>query len=202
MFKRLAAEALGISDIGVIVAPADYDKVDADDYLFSEDGEQIFFLIKSKKDEYCFTNLALIHVDGDSAVSSKRSIKRYEYASSRIADVRIETAGTLDMDVELKFKAGETAFDIDIKKSHIEQIKDIYKTLISIGKQQHRDMVGRDNALRALDATAAMHKLNAVPAGGSVAGQFGDLLAAVNTAMLETHTKCDFSETFGKYIHS
>ena len=34
MFKKLAAEALGISDVGVIIAPADYDKVDADDYLF------------------------------------------------------------------------------------------------------------------------------------------------------------------------
>ena len=50
MFKRMAAEALGISDIGVIISPADYDKVDADDYLFHEDGEKIFFLIKSKKD--------------------------------------------------------------------------------------------------------------------------------------------------------
>jgi hypothetical protein len=29
MFKKLAAEALGISDIGVIVGPADYNKVDA-----------------------------------------------------------------------------------------------------------------------------------------------------------------------------
>ena len=36
MFKKLAAEALGISDVGVIIAPADYDKVDADDYLFHE----------------------------------------------------------------------------------------------------------------------------------------------------------------------
>lgn len=201
MFKRLAAEALGISDIGVIVAPKDFDKVDADDYLFSEDGEQIFFLIKSKKDEYCFTNLALIHVDGDSAVSSKRSIKRYEYGSTHIANVSIETAGTLDMDVELKFSAGDTAFSIDVKKSHIEQLKDIYKALISIGKQQHRDAVGRDNALRALDATAAMHKLNAAPAGG-VAAQFGELLAAVNSAMLETHTTRDFSEVFSKYIHN
>ncbi len=52
MFKKLAADALGISDVGVIIAPADYDKVDADDYLFREDGEKIFFLIKSKKDEY------------------------------------------------------------------------------------------------------------------------------------------------------
>ena len=52
MFKKIAAEALGISDVGVIIAPADYHKVDADDYLFHEDGEKIFFLIKSKKDEY------------------------------------------------------------------------------------------------------------------------------------------------------
>lgn len=39
MFKKLGSEALGISDVGVIIPPADYDKVDADDYLFQEDGE-------------------------------------------------------------------------------------------------------------------------------------------------------------------
>ncbi|WP_374580376.1 PH domain-containing protein [Pseudoduganella sp.] len=202
MFKKLAAEALGISDIGVIVSPNDYDKVDADDYLFSEDGEQIFFLIKSKKDEYCFTNLAIVHVDGDSAVSSKRSIKRYDYSSTEISHVSIETAGTLDMDVELKFSAGDTVFSIDVKKSHIEQLKDIYKALISIGKQQHKDAVGRENALRALDATASMYKLNGVQPGSSVAGQFSELLAAVNTAILDTHTKRDFSDVFTKYIHN
>jgi hypothetical protein len=51
VFKKIAAEALGISDVGVIIAPADYHKVHADDYLFHEDGEKIFFLIKSKKDK-------------------------------------------------------------------------------------------------------------------------------------------------------
>ena len=89
MFKKFASEALGISDVGVIIPAADYDKVDADDYLFQEDGEKIFFLIKSKKDEYCFTNLGLIHVDGDSAVSSKRKIKRYDYVSHKISRVSI-----------------------------------------------------------------------------------------------------------------
>lgn len=202
MFKKLAAEALGISDIGVIVGPADYSKVDADDYLFSEDGEQIFFLIKSKKDEYCFTNLALVHVDGDSAVSSKRSIKRYDYASHRISKVSIETAGTLDMDVELKFSVDDTVFSIDVKKTFIEQLKDIYKALITIGKQQHRDAVCRDNALRALDATAAVHKLNVAPGENGLVGLYGDLLAALNTAMFDTHTKRDFSDVFSKYIHN
>lgn len=202
MFKKLAAEALGISDIGVIVGPADYSKVDADDYLFSEDGEQIFFLIKSKKDEYCFTNLALIHVDGDSAVSSKRSIKRYDYASHQISGVRIETAGTLDMDIELKFSLDNTVFSIDIKKTFIEQLKDIYKALITIGKQQTRDAVCRDNALRALDATASVHKLNVAPGENGLVGVYGNLLEALNTAMFETHLKRDFSDVFTKYIHN
>lgn len=202
MFKKLAAEALGLSDIGVIVGPAEYSKVDADDYLFSEDGEQIFFLIKSKKDEYCFTNLALIHVDGDSAVSSKRSIKRYDYASHRFSNVSIETAGTLDMDVELKFNLDDTRFSIDVKKTFIEQVKDIYKALISIGKQQLRDAGSRDNALRALDATASAYKLNSAPAGGSLVSQYGELLAALNSAMFDTHTKRDFSDVFTKYIHN
>ena len=55
----MASEALGLSDIGVIVEPKDFGSVDADDYLFHEDGEKIFFLIKSKKDEYCFTNFGI-----------------------------------------------------------------------------------------------------------------------------------------------
>lgn len=63
MFKNFAADALGLSDIGKIISSKDYDKVDADDYIMHEDGEKIFFLIKSRTDEYCFTNLALIHVD-------------------------------------------------------------------------------------------------------------------------------------------
>lgn len=202
MFKKLAAGALGISDIGVIVDPADYNKVDADDYLFSEDGEKIFFLIKSKKDEYCFTNLALIHVDGDSAISSKRSIKRYDYASHPISKVTIETAGTLDMDIELKFTLESTVFSIDIKKTFIEQLKDIYKALISIGKQQQRDAASRANAMLALDAIASVHKLNLAPGEGGLVSQYGALLEALNTAMFETHTKRDFSDVFAKYIHN
>lgn len=202
MFKKLAAGALGISDIGVIVEPADFSKVDADDYLFSEDGEQIFFLIKSKKDEYCFTNLALIHVDGDSAVSSKRSIKRYDYAANPISKVTIETAGTLDMDVELKFHLESTVFSIDVKKTFIEQVKDIYKALITISKQQQRDAGSRANAMRALDAIASVHKLNVAPGEGGLVSQFDAMLEALNTAMFETHTKRDFSDVFTKYIHN
>lgn len=201
MFKKLASEALGLSDIGIIVAPADYDKVDADDYLFHEDGEKIFFLIKSKKDEYCFTNLALIHVDGDSAVSSKRMIKRYDYASAFIEQVCIETAGTIDMDIELKFIIAGINFSIDVRKTHLEQLKDIYKSLLSIHKRQVADGVCRDNVRQALNATSSIYKLNTAT-NGEVVGQFKELLSQLNTAILVTHTKRDFTDVFNKYIHN
>lgn len=202
MFKKLASEALGLSDIGVIVPPSDYDKVDADDYLFHEDNEKIFFLIKSKKDEYCFTNLALIHVDGDSAVSSKRSIKRYDYASHAFTDVTIETAGTIDMDVELKFTVGhDTVFSIDVRKNFLESLKDIYKALITIGRMQRRDEMARENALRCLEALGSMYKVNQVASDEQLTQHYTTLLSTVNSTMLDRYTRRDFSPVFERYIH-
>jgi hypothetical protein len=202
MFKKLASEALGLSDIGVIVPSSDYDKVDADDYLFSEDGEKIFFLIKSKKDEYCFTNLGLIHVDGDSAVSSKRTIRRYEFVNSPVRDVAIETAGTIDMDVELKFHIDDVKFSIDVRKNFIEQLKDIYKALITIGKMQQRDASARANALECLQVTGSVYKLNSVAADDAIAQQFNMLLNTYNATVLERFARRDYSPVFERYIHS
>lgn len=201
MFKKLASEALGLSDIGVIVPASDYDKVDADDYLFHEDGEKIFFLIKSKKDEYCFTNLALIHVDGDSAVSSKRSIKRFDYASNEFSRVSIETAGTIDMDVELKFHVGETGFNIDVRKNFIESLKDIYKALITIGRMQRRDEQARDNALRCLEALGSMYKVGNVASEEQIVQHFNALVGAVNGTLLDRFARRDYSPVFERYIH-
>ncbi|MBB3193129.1 PH domain-containing protein [Roseateles terrae] len=203
MFKRLASEALGLSDLGVIVSPKDYDKVDADDYLFHEDSEKIFFLIKSKKDEYCFTNLALIHVDGDSAVSSKRSIRRYDYASHHVSDVSIETAGTIDRDVELKFSLADgPTFSIDVRKDQLEILKDIYKALHSIGKIQHRNELSQQNVLPCLDALGAMHKISEVESEATLVKHYQALLHAVNTMQLDRYTQRDFGPVFEKYLRS
>lgn len=202
MFKKFAAEALGISDIGVIISPADFDKVDADDYLFREDGEKIFFLIKSKKDEYCFTNYGLTHVDGESAVSAKRTIKRYEYASHRISHVTIETAGTIDMDVELKFYVDEQHFSIDVRKNFIEQLKDIYKALITISKMQQRNDVARNNAMQVLGAISSMYKVNAAGAEDSIVRQYNSLLDNLNDTILDKFGGRDYSAVFEKFIHS
>jgi len=203
MFKKFAAEAFGLSDIGVIVESKDFDKVDADDYLFQEDQEKIYFLIKSKKDEYCFTNLALIHVDGESAISAKRVIRRYDYASHAIANVSIETAGTVDLDIELKFTIGDKVFSIDVRKNHLEALKDMYKALYTIGKLQKRDEVGRAHAVTAVSVLGSMMKLSS---GGldpaAVVSHYRAVLDALNDAVRDDHTRKDFSAIFEKYIHA
>lgn len=145
MFKNLASDALGLSDIGKIIPPSQFNQTDIDDYIFHEDNERIYFVIKSKMDEYCFTNVAFIHLDGQSATSKKRLLKRYPYRNFQPANIMIETAGTMDMDAELKFSLGGMAFSIDIDKNQIEQIRDIYKALTAISEQckriSHEEMV-------------------------------------------------------------
>jgi hypothetical protein len=202
VFKKLAADALGISDVGVIISPDQYNQVDADDYLFREDGEKIFFLIKSKKDEYCFTNLALVHVDGESAVSAKRTIKRYEYGSHRMSRCTIETAGTIDMDVELKFYVDDTYFSIDVRKNFLEALKDIYKALTMISRLQERNEQARANAFRTLEAIASIYKVNAVGAEDGIVKQYNMMLQNLNSIVLDRFAGRDYSFVFEKYIQN
>ncbi|SJM92541.1 PH domain-containing protein [Crenothrix polyspora] len=135
MFKNIAADVFGLSDIGKIIEAKDFDKTDIDEYVFQEDNEKIFVVIKSKSDEYCFTNIAFIHLDGNIAASKKKTLNRYLYKHYPISHVRIETAGTIDLDAELKFKYGEQEISIDIDKKQMEQIRDLYKTLFTISEK-------------------------------------------------------------------
>lgn len=136
---RVASDTLGLSDIGKIIDVQDFDKVDGDDFIIHEDGEKIYYVIKSKSDEYVFTNYGLIHVDGKSALEKKRLVKRYEFKEYALTDVIIETAGTMDLDIELKFILGENHFSIDIDKKQMEGLKQIYKTLLEISRIQHHN---------------------------------------------------------------
>ena len=36
MFKNLASEIMGMSDIGTIIEPQDFNKTDIDDYIFHD----------------------------------------------------------------------------------------------------------------------------------------------------------------------
>ena len=162
MFKNMASDLLGTSDIGKIIDPKDFDKTDLDDYIFHEDNEKIFFLIKAKTDEYCFTNTAFIHLDGKSAVSKKRTLYRYLYKHNPISQVLLETAGTIDRDVEIKFNLGSQSYSIDIEKSQIDKIRDLYKALFTIGvtcKEIERQMTTLTETQKAINGMFVLREL-------------------------------------------
>ncbi|WP_213422653.1 PH domain-containing protein [Bhargavaea massiliensis] len=204
MLKKIASDALGLSDIGKIIGPADYDKTDADDYIRHEDNEKIYFLIKTKADEYCFTNIAFIHVDGDTAVSSKRTLKRYPYSQYKFGDVTLETAGKVDLDVEIKFTLGNQAYSIDVDKKQLDQLKDLYKALVYIAEVTHENSIQMDMATQSLDrAVQVLH--NTRPAEVQLSEQYEKLTEFgfnwMQQARAKYHEK-DFGAVFEKYINN
>ncbi|WP_332650024.1 PH domain-containing protein [Lysinibacillus sp. 54212] len=204
MFKKLASDALGLSDIGVVVPRSDFDKTDSDDFIFNEIDERIFFLIKTKADEYCFTNYGLIHVDGANALSKKRMLRRYEYEHHTIDNVLLETAGTIDLDVEIKFTISNVPLSIDIHKKFLSEIKDLYKALHAISLQQKSNEFKLDSAKQSLTlAASALGRVgnDEVPPATS----FENITKFSHNWLLEqkdAHVKKDFGDVFEKYINN
>lgn len=155
MIKKLASDALGLSDIGQIIPASSYPESESYHYTLHEEGEHIHFLIRSKSDEYCFTNFAFIHLDGTSAVSKKRSLKRYHYRDFTLSNVWLETAGTVDLDVEIKFQLAETHYSIDVTKKQLPELKTLYKSLVSIASAQTENQRLRSFSEEALMATTS-----------------------------------------------
>lgn len=204
IFKKIASDALGLSDIGSVIKPEDFDKVDADDFVMHEDDEKIFFLIKSKSDEYCFTNKALIHVDGTSATSKKRMLHRYDYYKNKLSNVALETAGTVDLDIEIKFKLGDTFFSVDVHKKYMDELKDLYKALIKISEIQYDNEMYLNYTKQSLD-TAASTLSRTEGADSRLSEEFKEINQHTFTLLSESKEKYmvkDFGHVFELFINN
>ena len=104
----MAADTLGLSDIGKIISPKDFDKVDGDDYIMHEDGEK-FICNKIKSDEYVFTNRGLLMLT-EQVISKKSSKKTWFIMKSTFSNIR--NSRTIDLDIEIKFSFGNNSFSI------------------------------------------------------------------------------------------
>lgn len=203
IFGKLAADTLGLSDIGKIISQKDFDKVDGDDYIMHEDEEKIFFVIKSKSDEYVFTNRGLLHVDGENAISKKRTVRRYDFYYERVHSVTLETAGTVDLDVGINFYFGDVGFSIDVDKRQLEQLKDLYKALIEIGMLQGKNVTSIEDGTSGL--RMANESISRCKLDESAANMVRDLtnfnLDFMNSLRLRYSNK-DFTSIFEKYINN
>ena len=203
LFGKIASDTLGLSDIGKIIEPKDFDKVDGDDYIMHEDNERIFFVIKSKSDEYVFTNRGLLHVDGTNAVSKKRTVKRHDYYYERVHNVSLETAGTVDLDVEIKFSFDNNNFSIDVDKKQLEQLKDLYKALLEISRIQGKNNISVEDGMKSLNMA------NEAISRSSLEGNASEIvkeLTNFNFNWMQTirneYNNKDFGAVFEKYINN
>jgi len=144
----------------------------------------------------------LIHLDGSSAMSKKRMLHRYSYSSYPVSEVLLETAGTIDMDVEVKFQLGNKAFSIDVHKKHIEEVKDLYKALLRIAELMHENEIALAYAKSSLELASVT--LGRGQSGGApVVEAFKELNQAAFSwlsAAQQKYVVKDFGFVFERYI--
>ncbi|CAH0476930.1 unnamed protein product [Peronospora belbahrii] len=132
LVKGFASDITGSSDVCKIVT--DFAKCRASEYLLPS--ETIAFSMISVKNEFTFTNMALITVQGENATTTRKLIERYEYKDNAVDHVKFESAGHVDRDCEIKFHIGSKSLSIDIAKGDQTAAQGIYKVLELLSRAQ------------------------------------------------------------------
>ncbi|CAM4137176.1 PH domain-containing protein [Saccharibacillus endophyticus] len=186
IFSRVTSDLTGMSDKCKVIPPSEFANTQAQAYIFTEMNEKLYFLLKSAKDEYAFTNIGMIHVDGEKAISSKRQILRYNYFEHTPTNVILETAGTADLDVEIKFTMGQS-FSIDVVKAHLEPLTALYKILTLIGMTKAE--YARHWALVERSFEHSRDAVGRLSSGGSASAEYKAILQHAQTELLAAHEK-------------
>lgn len=204
MLKKFASDSLGLSDIGQFIPEDKFQEVDVVQYCLPS--ETPFIVLRSKSDEYCFTNKALIHLDGTSAMSKKRVLKRYTYKHHKVSRVILETAGTIDLDAEVKFQLGERSdelnFSLDVDKKQLPALILLYQALMMISEEQGHNYRHAQNIREAVnDSIRLFENIERMQFGKCVEHTVDDG-DAISTALKDS---CSYLETrkeeVNKYIH-
>ncbi|OWY97715.1 hypothetical protein PHMEG_00031689 [Phytophthora megakarya] len=132
LVKGLAGDLTGSADVCKIVA--DFSKCQASEYLLPN--ETIAFSLVSVKEEFTFTNMALITLEGETATTTRKLVERYEYKENTLRHIKFESAGHVDRDCEIKFHIGAQSMSIDIARGEQTSAQGIYKVLELLSRAQ------------------------------------------------------------------
>ncbi|KAG7377382.1 hypothetical protein PHYBOEH_000919 [Phytophthora boehmeriae] len=183
MFKGLTKDLTGSADI--CTTATNFDKLHATAYLLP--GEDVLFAFESAKEEFAFTNEALIMTVGENATTTRKLVKRLTYRDNRIENVLFETTGRVDRDCEIKFRIGEYDVSIDIARKEEAYVKGFYKTLLMLEREQRCRYRSWDQATKGLDKGADSLKLNA---GHDLVTQAAQAAAWMENAYAERNARC------------
>ena len=137
-------------------------------------------------------------------MNKKRMLRRYDYEHYTVQQVLLETAGTIDLDVEIKFTIGNIPLSIDIHKKFLTEIKDLYKALHAISLEQKSNQQKLEMARDGLTfaATALSRGLNTNIAPATSFEDITRFAAGWLEANKEEYVRKDFGAVFEMYINN
>lgn len=185
----IASELTGGADI--CHAAADLAALQANAFL--REGETVLFSLVSAKEEYSFTNEALVLVCGDSAMSTKRTVDRLDYQTDRLAHIKFESCGLTDRDCELKFSMGSHALSIDIAKAEQPVAQHYYRVLQALRIAQEHNFRAWEFARQALEV--AVRSTTTTDAAGPTGDVRGGKLLLEQANAVQSWLHASFERT-------
>lgn len=220
MIEKLTNKVFGLSQLGVFVSGDELEGTYSKDYIL-DNLEQIYYLIKTKTSEYCFTNRAFIYLTENTA-DKRTAFYRYDYSSYLLQSISLEAAGAMDLDAELKFYLVPIAeytkkveneylplklklpnyvqkidFAISIHRSYNNHLKALYKTLWIISKKQVENIQKCELSEKALNM--AFNSFWAGTKAGTTSKEFGEITKFADKWILDKrqeYSNEDFREVF------
>lgn len=160
MLTALAKDLTGAADICAVVESSEaLAKLAVRPYVLSH--EQLLFALASPKEEFAFTDEALVVVRGDSAVNPRKRVERFEFHADDVSDVQFETPGRLDRDCELRFRIGDQLVSIGIKRKHEPRAKRVYLALLALAKEQETRQRDWSHSQMTLESVVTQRKPDA-----------------------------------------
>ncbi|KAF1317994.1 Bacterial ph-like domain, partial [Globisporangium splendens] len=151
--------------------------------------ETILFSLQSSKEEFTFTNHALLKIHGSSATTTRKLVTRFDYKRCMIDHVKFETAGRVDRDVEIKFSIGSESISIDIAKDEEVVVRDYYKALEILSRAQKKNERTWDLAKLALKHSSdALYLTEA--SGQTLTRQSEEALGWLQDVYERSHPQC------------
>lgn len=150
--EKLVKKSIGAGDLLKFV-----DFETSNSYLrnFVISGETVYYYLESVEEEIAITNFGIIVSSKKSIATSKTVLKRINFKSNVLTELHVETAGTIDLDAELKFKIGDEKLSWDIQKSQLSTLFELYKKLFNVSKAQLLHEQQKDNLNTSLSLAAS-----------------------------------------------
>ena len=111
-------------------------------------------------------------------------MSRYDFNQHSLSHVRVETAGNLDADCELKFQIAGGSFSIDVWAKELESLKVVYRALVAVS----RAMLRNNKLLTEVNASFTKQNVKIVlsPAPNGDSGLLSQQLQCLTTHNVNT----------------